>query len=448
MADDVDYGGRVDRWLWWGYGFLSSVAYAFVSLLSFRRVDVHSWDLAIFQQAVAAYSRFDAPVVLVKGPNYNILGDHFSPITALIAPFYRLFPYAQTLLIAQAVLLGLSVAIIARAAIRHLGRWWGSFIAVLYATSFGIQAAVSVDFHEVAFAVPLLAMAGAAFVDGQWDRVIWWSLPLFFVKEDLGITVAAIGLALWFAGEKKRGFWLGVLGVVGTILIVAVVIPVFNNAGSYDYVDTLGGEAGVFQTLFAEPQQKITTLLVTLGVGGLAVFGSPWIVAVVPTLAWRFLGDVEHYWGTDWHYSLVLMPIVFIAMIDMFVQKPTLRWPSAAIAVGVAIWMWPGSAFSQLAEPETWEVGARGESAYKALAHIPEGSYVEADIGLLSHLVNKHTVYWRGTIGDAQPDYIIFDRGYSTDDIILYGWEAHNKEFSVVYDDGTFIIARRPGLVD
>lgn len=436
----------MDRWLWWGFGVVSSIAYALVSLLSYRRVDVHSWDLAIFEQAVAAYSRFEAPIVIVKGPGYNILGDHFSPVTALIAPFYRLFPHAQTLLVAQAVLLGLSVVVLARTAIRHLGPWWGSLIAVLYATSFGMQSAVRVDFHEVAFAVPVLALAGAAFVDGQWNRVIWWSLPLFFVKEDLGMTIAAIGVALWIAGEKKRGFWLGLLGVLGTVVIVFVVIPSFNASGAYDYVDTLGGEQGVLQTLTAQPQKKLLTLLITLAAGGLAVFVSPWMIAIVPTLAWRFLGDVEHYWGTDWHYSLVLMPIVFIAMIDAAVQKPTWRWPSALVAVGVAVWMWPGSAFAQLAEPESWEIGKRGELAYKAMAHIPKGSYVEADIGLLTHLVGDHTTYWRGTIGDAQPDYIVFDRTYSQDEILSYAWEAHNREFTIIYDDGTFVIARRPGL--
>ena len=436
----------MDRWLWWGFGVLSTTAYALVSLLSFRRIDVHSWDLAIFEQAIAAYSKFEAPIVIVKGPNYNILGDHFSPVTALIAPFYRVFPHAQTILIAQAVLLGLSVVVIARLAIRHLGPWWGSLIAVLYATSFGMQAAVRVDFHEVAFAVPLLALAGAAFVDGQWDRVIWWSLPLFLVKEDLGLTVAAVGVALWLAGERKRGLWLGIIGVLGTVIVVLLVIPYFNSGGEYDYVDTLGGERGILQTLIAEPQTKLLTILISLGVGGLAAFGSPWIVAVIPTLAWRMVGDVEHYWGTDWHYSLVLMPIVFVAMIDTAVQKPNWRWPSALIAIGFAAWMWSGSAFAQLATPEAWEIGPRGNAAYQALTHIPKGSYVEADLGLLTHLVGDHTTYWRGTIGDAQPDYIVFDRGYSQDEILAYAWDAHHRQFTVIYDDGTFVIARRPGL--
>ena len=107
----------------------------------------------------------------------------------------------------------------------------------------------------------LLALAGAAFVDGQWDRVIWWSLPLFLVKEDLGLTVAAVGVALWLAGERKRGLWLGIIGVLGTVIVVLLVIPYFNSGGEYDYVDTLGGERGILQTLIAEPQTKLLTIL-------------------------------------------------------------------------------------------------------------------------------------------------------------------------------------------
>jgi hypothetical protein len=44
------------------------------------------WDLGIFEQVVKSYAHLRAPVADLKGPGFNILGDHFSPITALIAP--------------------------------------------------------------------------------------------------------------------------------------------------------------------------------------------------------------------------------------------------------------------------------------------------------------------------------------------------------------------------
>lgn len=432
--------------MWWAYGGLATVVYATVQLLSFRRKDIHSWDLAIFEQAVKAYSRFEAPIVPVKGSGYLILGDHFSPVTALVAPIYRVFPSAQTLLIVHSLLIGLGVVFVARCAIRHLDIWWGTLIAFLFATSFGIQSAIAVDFHEVAFAVPLLALAGEAFVDGRFDRVAWWSLPLMFVKEDLGMTVAAIGVALWFAGERRTAILLGFAGVVGTFVTVWWIIPYFNSAEAYDYVATFGGSRGVPLTLLTDMDRKALTVLLTLAVGGLAVLWSPWTVAIIPTLAWRFAGDVDFYWGTDWHYSLVLMPIMFIGLIDSFVQHPQWRWAGALIAVGAGVFMWPGSPLDDLRKSETWQMSPRAHAADRALAVIPAGSHVEADIGLLSHLVSDNTVYWRGTIGDAQPDYIIFDKSVSTDNIVSYALEAHHKTFKIIHDDRFFVVAQRPDL--
>src|SRR5699024_11330237 len=116
-----------------------------------------------------------------------------SPIIALLAPVYRGAPHPQTLLVAQAVLVAISAVGITRVAMRKLGAWSGAAVGAAYGVSFGIQSAVYADFHEVAFAAPLLAFAGAAFVDRRWRAVVLWSLPLLLVKEDLAITVAAAG---------------------------------------------------------------------------------------------------------------------------------------------------------------------------------------------------------------------------------------------------------------
>lgn len=80
---------RLDPYLLAGILF---VAFATLSVCRYRRMATMSWDLGIFEQAIRAYAHLRPPVADLKGPGANILGDHFSPITALLAPFYRLFP--------------------------------------------------------------------------------------------------------------------------------------------------------------------------------------------------------------------------------------------------------------------------------------------------------------------------------------------------------------------
>ena len=423
----------------------AAVVYSVVSLVRFDRFTIASFDNAIFEQAVKSYAGWGAPIVDIKGPGFNILGDHFSPVTALIAPFYRLFPSAQTILLAQVVLIAVSVHVIAVLAMRTVGTLVGAAIGIAYALSFGIQSAVEADFHEVAFAAPLLALAGAAYVDRRYGRVVMWSVPLLLVKEDMGLTVAMIGAVLWLAGERRRGAALAAGAIAAMALVLLVIVPAFNAGGSYAYSGTLGGDRGIVATLLDASDRKLATVVLTLAITGFAALASPWVLLVLPTFAWRFAGDVPFYWGTEWHYSLVLMPIVFVAMIDAMHRDRQLRWATPVAAV-VGAFMLVSSPVVALADPATYEEPPRADAARLVLSLVPDGTSVETDIGLMGHLVTDHTVYWLGSIGSARPDYVLFDLDAgigSPTDVKAYAEQAHGGTYDVIYDSQGYVLAQR-----
>jgi len=118
-----------------------------------------SVDITIFQQAIANYAHGRAPEVLVKSQEpFNILGDHFSPILIVLAPFYRIWPSVVTLLIAQAFLLAVGVHVVTRVAVARLGGL-GYYIGISFALSWGILKVLDFDFHEACFVVAFLALA-------------------------------------------------------------------------------------------------------------------------------------------------------------------------------------------------------------------------------------------------------------------------------------------------
>ncbi|MFT4189370.1 MAG: DUF2079 domain-containing protein [Aeromicrobium sp.] len=423
----------------------SSLPYGLLALRNFARFEMRSWDLAIFEQAVAGYAGLGAPIVDVKGPGFNILGDHFSPATALLAPAYRLFPAAQTLLIAQVLLIGWASYVVTALAVRRLGLAVGVTLGLCCALSFGVQSAVDAEFHEVAFAAPLLALAGAAWVERRWTAVAAWSVPLVFVKEDLGLTVMVVGGLLWWAGQRKLGLITAGCGLAGFVLAVLVVLPNVNDAGRYAYVGTLGGEAGVVETLLAEPWTKLTTVLLTFAITGFAAWFSPWALVVVPTFAWRFVGDVPYYWGTDWHYSLVLMPVVFCAAVEAMERRPRLRW-AAPLAAGVTVVTLFGSPLSTLLDADTYRDTPRAEAGRAAVALIPEGASVETDIALLGHVVTGHQAYWTGTIGDVVPEYVLFDTSAglgSPADPAAWAQSEHGGAWREVFSKNGVVLAER-----
>ena len=80
-----------------------------------------SWDLGIYTEYVKQYAYLSAPIVDIRAPGFNLLGDHFQPIVAVLAPFFRVFPSAATLLIAQALLAAVSVFPVSQLAREKLG---------------------------------------------------------------------------------------------------------------------------------------------------------------------------------------------------------------------------------------------------------------------------------------------------------------------------------------
>ena len=312
---------------------------------------VPSWDLAIFSELAKAYAHFQAPIVPVKGDGFNLLGDHFHPILITLGPIWRLFPTPLSLLITQDLLLAISAWPLTRLAGRLTNQWVGGALGLVYVLSWGMQGAVAAQFHEIAFAMPMLAFASAAFVERRWVAVTAWSAPLVLVKEDMGLTVLMIGVAVILtslvptcyrtctvggpradgadgeaddaaARNRRRGVRLGVGMIVGGVAAflfsVLVFLPAFNINGVWDYGLSSENKPAAPDALI-QKVKVVVMLILTSGVVGLT---SPWLLVVLPTLAWRFLGSVDFYWAWDnWHYNVTLMPIAIGALLDVVARR-------------------------------------------------------------------------------------------------------------------------------
>ncbi|WP_344328620.1 DUF2079 domain-containing protein, partial [Kitasatospora putterlickiae] len=86
------------------------------------------FDLGIFHQGVAGYADLGLPVSPVKSyhhefpPGFSLLGDHFSPILAVLAPLYWIWEDPRALILGQALLLAAGVPLIRRIAVHCFTR--------------------------------------------------------------------------------------------------------------------------------------------------------------------------------------------------------------------------------------------------------------------------------------------------------------------------------------
>ncbi|MFB7183573.1 DUF2079 domain-containing protein [Streptomyces sp. NPDC056257] len=433
------------------------LVYLVLSVGRFRRMDWASWDLGIFEQAIRAYAHLQEPVADLKGPGANILGDHFSPIIALAAPVYRLFPGPITLLVVQAALFALSAVPVTRAAGRLLGRARGVAVGIAYGLSWGVQRAVEFDFHEIAFAMPLLAFSLEAVLARRWRAALLWALPLVLVKEDLGFTLAALAVVVawraWTTDRRTAWTALGVaaFGAVFAALVFTVLIPAFATEG-YGYWHKIDGGG---------PFSGTGTKLATLGwllipTSGLLALRSPLLLVAAPTLGWRFLSGDDHYWSTDWHYSAVLMPVVFLALVDAIdtfrrSERPRLRayslqLPTAVLAAGLALAA-TAMPTAKLAEARTYEKPDRVTAVERLLGRIPDGATVEADTTPLTRLTSRCRVLWIGGSKGVVPDWITIDNSskWAGEDPVVYAGQLHPGERYTVVGEAAGIVLMRRG---
>ena len=452
-----------ERALPWVMALVFAGLYATISVARFERLATRSFDLGIFEQAVRHYAHLQAPIVDLEGAGHNFLGDHWNPAIAVFAPFYRLFPSPVTLLVGQAVVIALGVVPMTRAGMRHLGRWPGVAIGLAFGMSYGIQAAVDFDVHGVSLAVPLLAFGLEAFLAGRWTGVVTWAAPLVLVQEDLGLTVAALGLVLVLVGARRWGYGLAVFGLASFALTMTVLIPHFNAEGlsSWSRLAAPSGTGASGQRLLdltlavLTPGPRATTMLLLLVVTAFLALRSPLMILVLPTLAWRFVSTNQNFWGQSFHYDLLLMPIVFAALVDGVVRarrgdwRP-LRWYARAaptLAVLVGLFFCTRYAFRDLVDPATYQPSPRAQAAERVLSKIPDGATVETDIGLMTRLTQRTRVFFVGDATPVVPQFVLIsntDQDPAMRDPVKYAQSWHpGKAYVLVYDADGYTLVRR-----
>ncbi len=376
-------------------GFASALLYAVISLVRHLRFQ-SGVDLAIFDQALAGYAAGTMPYSDIKALQpFNLLGDHFSPIIAVLAPVYRIWPHVELLLLAQAALFGLSVGLVTRIARRSHGALESALVGSAFALSRGLIDAVTFDFHEVAFAVPLLIWAIDSLSRQQIGKAAIASGLLMLVKEDSAFLLVGIGLWLLFERRSRLGVAWSLGGVASFGFVTLVIIPVFSFYGRYTYLDP--------GSIHAEGLVESLTAFVVNASHGLASWDfvvmvvalvaptmgrallSPILLVGVPGIAARLALPQDASISLGAHYNASLSAIVFLAALDAARRGSRLLGPRAARS------------------------SAQGRRAQA------DGAEVAADPYVTSHLTDRARVRllvpsFTDSVGDClAPEYVLAD---------------------------------------
>ena len=459
VADRSVVGHRPDRAPLWQAGLafgLLTVLYAAVSIQQYRRMDSFVFDLGFFESIIRDYAHGHLPELQLTDSTVATL--HFSPALAVLAPLVLVWPSPVAVLTAQAVLVAGGVVPLMRAAARG---WMAWVVAVSYGLAPGFGALFGFDFHEVALAVPLLALSMAAMVRRDHRSAVLWALPIVLVKEDLGLTVAALGLVVLLRGSRRWGGFALAFGLVA-FAVTAVWLP-HLHPGSGSFSDSSPGSVGEAWRILGEgAHNKGRTVLFLLLPTGLLALRAPMLLLVaVPTYGWRFLSERFTYWDPWYQYDAVLVPIAVAAMIEgALLLGPRARQVGLALAVvgTLALLPQPLLAFHQVWDRDFWRTPQRTAAIDRVLDRIPDDSRVAASDDLGGRIALRTDLYLIGdTIAPDGPplppseydgvDWIAVDTRMSYAPVPA--WRGfvdllYNGEFEVVAEaDGVYVARRK-----
>jgi uncharacterized membrane protein len=434
-----------------------TAAYAAVGLFKHWHFD-SSYDLGIFDQVVWHLSRFEVPGSSIRGYQ-NILGDHFHPIVSLLVVPYWIVPAAETLIVAQAILIAASIVPVYVFLRRRLEAAPAAGMAVAYALFWGLQKAINSDFHEIAFAPLLIAGAVLALDTRRWAWLWTTCILLVCTKEDLIPLVAAIGGYAYVQGHRRHGLALMGFGLVAFFVVLKLVIPAFGGGWSYG-----GAYQAVWErpwtvlAVMVTPSQKLLTVVYWLAPFCFLSLRSPLAWLIVPIAVERLLSSVSSHYGWIGHYTAPLAPLLAMSAGDGLSRLMRDRamglgrsrgLPAALVALSVAMaLLLPGhQPILRLFTSGHYRIVAGRGGPARALASIPPDAAIVAQSALLPHLSQRATIY-RLDREAPDADYVIASMTLNPwplsgpDELAEVIQQRRGRGYVTVFDEAGWIVLR------
>lgn len=288
-------------------------------------------DLGIYTQLMwtTGHGQFFYTTLIAETTNF--LGHHFIPLVAILAPFYRIWPDARLLLVAQTIILALGAFPLFAFARRRISRPIALLVVISYFLSPFLAFIALFEFHEISFAVPLLMAAGAALLDKRAKATLFWLVLALLVKEE--VALIAIGFALYALLVQRRwqfGMGLTLATFAWAFFLFGWLMPSLNQFESnYTFVEryaSLGNTPGqIILTLITSPATVLSIIMTEakqyfvyalfLPLAGLPLLGLPSTLLTLPTLTYLILSDYDLQTDISNHYTAPILPFLYLSTV-------------------------------------------------------------------------------------------------------------------------------------
>lgn len=467
------------------YGLITFVNHY---LIKSNALDLGVANHAIYDFAHFTHNNFTTGLLTTKS---SFFGDHFSPITLLYSPFYYIGG-SYTALIFQwfSILFG-GYGILKICQYYTFDKRLTVITLLHFFGIWGIISALSFDFHNNVLAAMFLPWLYYYFCKSNNRGIIIFTLLILLTKENMAfwlffihIGFAVKNRSLGIKNLLKRELLLAFVSLIYFYLATTVIMPHLSAEGKNLQLDRyahLGNSLSeilihivkhpisTFKLLFVSHlsdaqyegiKLELHTMIIVSG--GVLLFFRPYLLLfIIPILGQKLLSNDPGFWGIGKHYSIELVPILSLALLEFINKYQEKKW---IFTISIVVLLstiffnfkkiehqktpWYNKEFAAFYSPKHYRSNLQIKEIYNQLGTIPGDAKVSASSSLVPHLCNRHNIALFPNIFDA--DYILLlqknrnhyplnEEQFSSQLGVL----KSSKDHTIQFDNGELIIFKK-----
>jgi len=402
--------------------------YSFYSVIRHLRFESFLFDLGVYDQIIWLVSR--------GKPLYSSIleshpwGDHFTPILILLAPLYWIWDNVIILLLFQASFAAFGaypIYLLARKKTQDTRL--SLIIAFSYLASFGVQNAISFDFHPIVLAATLLSWLFWLYEEKKYKLFGLIFILFLGLQENFFLLGAALGLFLAIHYKDfKRGLVIAVGSFIGFLFVIFGAIPYFGKA-PFIYLPVHLKDLTLLEygKLLFYPLVKVKVMIISLLSFAFLPLGTPAILILLfEEFFQRFVGNpMETRWGLGYQYNVILAPILAygaILTIEKFFPKRRRIIGGVLMTSLFFVQISCQPALNNLLKKEFYDLG-KTKNSREILKILPRDASVAATNNLGAQIAHREKIIFLTNCRDnptvwlidmrrcfsLRPDYLVAD---------------------------------------
>jgi len=220
---------------------LSSSYLLFAQILKYRSlnfyVDFSHWAQVLYSISTTGKPLSSNVELMVPGA-VNYFSVHFVPLFYLFSIPFKLWPYSETIIIMNFVLMISSVIPLYKLALVYSkDRLFGLFMVVLLLWYPTFQYITLYEFEMLRFSIPIILWMLYFWEKGKIIPYFIFVALAVLVREEVGLTIMMFGLYLLLVEKRYRiGLITSLIGLSAFLIIVRIIMPALRGAGNTEHI--------------------------------------------------------------------------------------------------------------------------------------------------------------------------------------------------------------------